>query len=260
MDDASPPGTNEPPRAQGKGQGKGLRFIDAMPRPLLGVFIATGVVAVVAALVFIIHPPEFATVPVQERRPPPKGVLSHDTGRIMPAPVPSVLPSLVPACSAVGSTILEVGNAGAVRLHAMLADVCTLASGGVAPELTTAIRGFEGATIRFAAFGRAGVESTADFATKTIWLNIKFSRSSQDVEQVVPVLIHDAWHLARPANPVTAIEELGARRAEVEACRQLIPIDTWPRWCDDARALTDLSPESAVALLVSAGYRPGYRR
>src|SRR5438270_3327965 len=129
MDEAPPP----------KSDHSKLRFIDAMPRPLLVLFLVAGVVAVAAALVFIIHPPEFSTVPIQERRPPPRGALTHDAGRIPPAPVPSVLPSVSPPCSAVSTTILKVGPAGAVRLRQVLADICRLAHGGVAPELTTAI-------------------------------------------------------------------------------------------------------------------------
>jgi hypothetical protein len=246
MDEASPPRRDK----------SKLRFIDAMPRPLLVLFLLTGTVAVVAALVFIIHPPEFSTVPVQERRPPPRGALTHDAGRIVPAPAPSVLPSMSPPCSALSTTVLKVGPAGAVRLRAVLTDICRLAHGGVAPELTTAIGGLKGATIRFAVFQRAGVESTADFSGKTIWLNIKFSRSNLPVEQVAPVVIHEGWHLAHPGDAVTATQELGARRAEVAACRELISIDSWPRWCKDARALTDLPAARAIALLVSAGYRP----
>src|SRR5437879_8994562 len=125
------------------------RFSDAMPRPLLVVFLVTGTVAVAAALVFIIHPPEFSTVPVQERRPPPRGTLTHDTGRIFPAPLPSAAPRVSALCSALSTTVLKVGVAGAVRLGAVLSDVCRLAHGGVAPELSTAIGGLKGATIRF---------------------------------------------------------------------------------------------------------------
>src|SRR5438270_10606017 len=173
-----------------------LRFIDAMPRPLLVLFALAGVAAVVAALVFIIHPPESATIPVQDRRPPPRGTLSHDVGRLVPAPLPSVLPSLSPACSAFSTTVLKVGPAGAVRLRAVLSDLCRLSHGGVPADLTTAIGGLKGATIRFAAFQRAGVESTADFATRTIWLNLKFSQSNLPLEEVAPVIAHEGWHLA----------------------------------------------------------------
>src|SRR6266700_937017 len=99
MDEASPP-RREPSK---------LRFIDAMPRPLLVVFLLTGAVAIVAALVFIIHPPEFSTVPVQERRPPPQGTLTHDVGRIFPAPLPSAAPRVSPPCTALSTTVLKVG-------------------------------------------------------------------------------------------------------------------------------------------------------
>ena len=231
-----------------------LRFIDAMPRPLLILFAIAGVVAVVAAVVFIVHPPESATIPVQERRPPPRGTLSHDVGRLVPGPLPSVLPSLSPVCSAFSTTVLKVGPAGAVRLRAVLGDLCHLSHGGVPADLTTAIGGLKGATIRFAAFQRAGVESTADFPTGTIWLNLKFSQSNLPIEEVAPVLVHEGWHLAHAFFSVTAEQELGARRAEVDACRELIAADKWPRWCTDARTLTDLPVARAIALLVSAGY------
>jgi len=244
MDEAPPP----------KPDNSKLRFIDAMPRPLLIVFALAGVAAVVAALVFIIHPPESATIPVQDRRPPPHGTLSHDVGKLVPAPLPSVIPTLPPACSAFSTTVLEVGPAGAARLRAVLSDLCRLSQGGVPAELTTAISGLKNATIRFAAFQRAGVESTVDFATRTVWLNLKFSESNLPIEQVAPVLVHEGWHLAHPRDAVTAEQELGARRAEVDTCRELIATDKWPRWCNDARTLTDLPVARAIALLVSAGY------
>ncbi|HJT37459.1 MAG TPA: hypothetical protein VJ818_03450 [Actinomycetota bacterium] len=233
-----------------------LRFIDSMPRPLLVLFIVGGVVAVVSALIFIIHPPRSATIPVQDRRPPPRGTLSHDVGQLVPVPLPSVLPSLPPACPVFAKTVLEVGPAGALRLRQVLADLCRLSHGGVPPELTTAIDGLEHATIRFAAFQRDGVESTLDFATGTVWLNLKFSVSNIPVEQVAPVMVHEGWHLAHRSDAVTAEQELDARRAEVDACRELMSIDKWPRWCNDARTLTDLPHARAIALLVSAGYRP----
>ena len=245
MDEAPPP----------RKQPTKLRFIDSMPRALLVPFAIAGVAAVVTAVVFIIHPPKSPTVPVEQRRPPPRGTLTHDTGRIYAAPLPTVVPSLAPACSAVATTKLEAGGAGVVRLRSVLADICRLSHGGVPADLTSAIGGLRGVTIRFAGFQRAGVESTADFATKTIWLNLKFSQESMDVEQVAPVVVHEGWHLAHGQDPVTAAQELSARRAEVDACRQLIDVNKWPRWCMDARALTELPVARAIGLLVSAGYR-----
>ena len=231
-----------------------LRFIDSMPRPLLLLFGVAGIAAVVAALVFIIDPPQSATIPVQDRRPPAHGTLSHDVGRLVPGPLPSVLPALPPACSSFSTTALKVGPAGAVRLRSVLSELCRLSHGGVPADLTTAIGGLKSATIRFAAFQRAGVESTLDFATGTLWLNLKFSESNIPIEQVAPVLVHEGWHLAHRDDAVTAEQELGARRAEVDACRELMSVDKWPRWCKDARTLTDLPVARAIALLVSAGY------
>jgi hypothetical protein len=244
--------TDTPPPAP---QGKGVRLIDSMPRPLLVVFAFAGIVAVVAALVVIINPPIFSTVPVEERRPPPRGTLSHDTDRIAPVPVPSGVAIPPPPCRVFAGVRLRAGAAGVARLRAVLKDICPLASGGVPSEITAAIDGLDGATIAFAVFQRVGVESTTDFASKTIWLNAKFSRTDLPIEQVVPVVLHEAYHLANRQDPLDARQELAARRAEIAACRQLVPIDKWPRWCKDARALTDLPEARALELLVSAGYR-----
>jgi hypothetical protein len=167
-----------------------------------------------------------------------------------------VLPTFSPPCSTFARAHLRAGPAGVLRLRAALKDICPFVSGGVAREVTTAVRGLEDATIGFAAFGRAGVESTTDFATKTIWLNGKFARTDLSVEDLVPVLLHEGYHLARAKEPVTAREELGARRAEVSTCRLLIPLKKWPRWCEDARTLTDMPDARAEELLVSAGYKP----
>ena len=71
-------------------------------------------------------------------------------------------------------------------------------------DLTIAIKGLGTSTIRFAGFQLAGVESTADLATRTVWLNLKFSESNLPVEQVAPVLVHEGWHLAHPGDAVTA--------------------------------------------------------
>jgi hypothetical protein len=240
------------PRKRGE---PGLRFIDAMPRPLLVLLLVAGVVAIAASVIVILRPPKFNTVAVQDRRPPPRGSLTHDVGRIVPGPLPSQVPSVTPPCPAVSGTHIMAGGPGVQRLRAVMVQICSLSRGGVPADVTTAIAGLKGATIRYAGFGRPGVESTADIRTKTIWLNIKFSQQRLPVEQLAPVVLHEGWHLANPGDLVTAEQELDARRAEVATCRQLIEIDKWPRWCQDARALTELPQTRAIDLLVSAGYR-----
>ena len=149
---------------------------------------------------------------------------------------------------------MVAGGDGVVRLRTALKQICGLAAGGVALEVTEAIAGLDGATLRFGGFDVTGAESTADFTTRTVWLNIKFGLRKTPVVELVPVILHEAWHLARATSEVTAAEELGARRAEVEGCRQVIPVPKWPRWCRDADDLTRIPRENAEKLLVSAGY------
>ncbi|MFA5890340.1 MAG: hypothetical protein WDA27_05245 [Actinomycetota bacterium] len=230
-----------------------VRLMDAMPRPLLVVFLAFSVAALAAVVVLMLRPVA-GGVALQDRRPPPRGDFSHGVGSLAPAPVPSVVPTLSPACSAVSGTRLVAGGDGVLRLRSALKEICGFAAGGVAVEVTEAIAGLDGATLRFGGFDVTGAESTADFTTRTVWLNIKFGLRRTPVVELVPVILHDAWHLARASSEVTAEEELGARRAEVEACRQVIPISKWPRWCEDADDLTRLPREDALRLLVSAGY------
>ena len=233
-----------------------VRLIDSMPRPLLIVFIVAGLIAIGAALVVIINPPIFATIPVEERRPPPKGNLTHDTGRITPTYNQQVVPPIEPPCPALDETRAVAGPAGRARIRAVLVDICRLSKGGVASEIEAAIKGLNGSRIQFGVFQRAGVESTAVFPGKIIWLNAKFARTDVPIENLAPVLLHEGWHLAHPKDPVDARQELAARRAEVGGCRLLIAIEKWPRWCEDARTLTDMPEGRALELLVSAGYKP----
>ena len=235
--------TDAPPGAK-------LRFIDAMPRPLLIAFVAFAIVALAASVYAIVRPP-LGEIALQERRPPPRAPYSHDVGRLVPGPIPASIPVLPPACDAVRGARLLAGGDGVVRLRAVLARLCPLAS-GAGNDVARAVRALSGATIRFAEFGRTGVESTV--AHGTIWLNIKFGLRSKPVEQIAPIVLHEAWHLANARAPVTAEQELRARAVESAACRQLVTIKKWPRWCRDAAALTDMTPIRAIALLLSAGY------
>jgi hypothetical protein len=182
-------------------------------------------------------------------------VYSHDVGRVIPAPIPSPPAPFRPPCASLAGVRVEAGPPGVERFTAALRRLCPLFEGGVAPELAEAVRGLDGATLRFAAFRRSGVESTADLATRRIWLNVRFARAGSPFSYIPPVLVHEAYHLAHAGREVTAAEELGARTAELAVCRELIEVDKWPRHCHDARRIVALGPARAVALLESAGYR-----
>jgi hypothetical protein len=231
----------------------GLRLRDAMPRPLLITFAVVAVVAIAAAALVLLKPSTFESVPLGERRPPPRGTFSHDVGSVIPAPTPSVQSTLDPPCSAVAGARLIGGGDGVLRLRAALEQACRLEQ-GVSPAMTRAVQALNRATIRFGFFTRTGVESTLDHATNTISLNLKFAQRKVLISHLVPVLLHEGVHLQNASESTTAVQELGARRIEVAACRQLIEIKRWPRWCHDARALTDLDEAQALALLRAAGY------
>jgi hypothetical protein len=224
-----------------------------MPRPLLVLFAVATVIGLGIVAYALVFPPS-SDIPVEQRRPPGTGTRTHDTGRVATGEAPSPLPEYDPPCEAV-ATARPVGGVLAVRrLREVLELVCTIAGPGVPAEVTEAVGGLAGTTIEFAGFARTGVESTADIGTRRIWLNAKFSETEMPVREVVPVLLHEAWHLARPDIAVTAVEEYRARVAEHETCRQLISREDWPRWCHDAASIVVAGPE----LLVRGGY-PGLR-
>ena len=175
-----------------------IRFLESMPKPLMAVFVVLGLGAIGVSLAVLFFTPG-DTVALQDRRPPPASTFSHDVGRIGPAPIGSVVPTLPPACDAVRTTKLVASGDGVTRLRAILEDVCRLAGGGAGDRVTAAARSMGGVTLRFGGFDRTGVESTADFATKTIWLNIKFALRSRAVEELAPLVLHDAFHLASPS-------------------------------------------------------------
>lgn len=231
-----------------------IRLLDAMPRPLLVVFVSLALVAIGAAVFVLVRPPTFDPVSVAERRPPPSEAFTHDAIKVVAAPTPSVIPTLPAPCEAVDGARLIGGGDAVLRLRGALEQACRLES-GVSADVTAAVRALDRATIRFAGFQRTGVESTLEISTRTIWLNVKFARTKLAIANIVPVLLHDAWHLAHLADGVDATQELGARRVEVAACRHVLDVRSWPRWCEDARALTDLAPGAATALLRGAGYR-----
>lgn len=233
---------------------RGPRFLESMPRPLMATFLVVAAGALVLVILLLLSPPRSPTVVIAARRPPPRGTLSHDVGRIVPAPVPIRSAVFRPPCEGFRTTRVEGGPPGVARFRAALRRLCPFFAGGVPRELAIALRGFEGATIRFAAFGRTGVESTSDLGARRIWVNARFARTGSPYAWVSPVLVHEAWHLANEAAAVTAEQELGARSAELATCRFLMDPDRWPRGCRDAEALLALPRSRAVELLRSAGY------
>jgi hypothetical protein len=229
------------------------RLLDAMPRAVLVVFLFASVVALVAVGVLIARPPS-AEVALGERRPPPRGSLTHDAGRLFPAPPPTRQPPFDPPCPEVASVRIEGGVAFVGRMEDAFDLVCSVAEGGPRPDLTRAIRGFRDVTIRVSQFERTGVESVADLDARAIYLNLLFTAKQLRVVEAVPVLFHEAYHLLHYRH-IDAREELAARRVELSACREFLGLRAdWPRWCADAEALLALPVEEARDLLASAGY------
>jgi hypothetical protein len=227
----------------------------AMPPILLAVFGLLSVAALGAGIWLLLNPATLSEVRVEQHRLAPADGLTHQSGRLAPAPTPSVIPTVAPACAAFADTKIIMSGDGVLRINEALQRLCRLSGGGVPTELATAIDGLAGATIRFAQFDFGDLEATS--SDSTIWINLRFARRDSPIEHLLPPLLHEAFHLANGVTEPTAAQELGARAAELAACRELIPRDEWPRWCQDAEELTTMDESEAIRRLVSAGYQRG---
>jgi hypothetical protein len=115
------------------------------------------------------------------------------------------------------------------------------------------VRGLAKARIRFALFTRTGVLSTADRSANRILLAVALSRTNLPPLAIAPLLAHEGYHIAK-GGPVTATQEYFARVAELGACRDFFKVEDYPRGCADADAIVRLGQDSAVDLLVRAGF------
>lgn len=250
--------TDDPARTSastGSKQPIDLPLRRAMPAGLLIVFGLLSIVALGAGIWLLLKPNVLASVPVEQRRPAPADGATHATGTLAPAPTPSSAPTLPAPCTAFEGTTLQMSGDGVIRINDALERLCRLSGGGVSEELSIAIDGLGSATIRFAQFQVGGLESTT--TGDTIWLNLRFARRGTSIEELLPPLLHEGYHLASGVTAPTALEELAARRAELDACKQLIARDAWPRWCTDAASLTERPEAEAIELLVAVGYARG---
>lgn len=225
-----------------------------MPRPLMILFLFTATAAVGLILVLMIKPPRPTSLPLGERRSPPRGPLTHDVGRIVAAPVPSPHAPEAAACPAFARTVVEAGSAGYRRIASALGSLCGLTGASITPELQKAVEGLGTVTIRYAGFVRTGEEAATDLSAGVLYLNVRFARSNSPTILAAPILVHEGWHLANRGERITAAQEYRARVAELDACKQLIDRDKWIRNCDDAARIVGLGEARAISLLVAAGF------
>lgn len=239
---------------------RGLKFRESMPRPLMVAFLATGVAAVGVILWLLVSPPAPSQLDIASRRSVPAGPLTHDVVELDPAPAPTPPPDFDPPCEAVAGVFVNGGEAAQARLGFVLESyLCPIATDSFKPEeVKRAIGALKDATIRFGVFRRTGEQSTADVAARTIYVNVDLARTSVDPIVIGPLIVHEAWHLAAGTGSPTAVQEFGARRAELQACRAIYSApDREPsRGCLDAQAIVALGEARAVELLIRAGF-PG---
>lgn len=234
--------------------GRGLKFRESMPRPLLVAFLVAAAAALGLVVWLFVRPPVPRQLDLGSRRSPPVGALSHDVVGLNPVAIPTPLPAFTPPCEAVAGVVIEGGEPAQGRVGFILRRLCAFAGDPFQPpELRRSVGGLAGARIRFAVFSSTGNQSTTDLAARRVYLSYALARTNVRPETIWPLLVHEGWHLAT-GTPVTAAREYGARVAEAQACR-LLPNDLeTPRGCLDAQAIVALGETRAVELLVSAGF------
>lgn len=236
--------------------GRGIRFRESMPKPLLIAFLSTAVLAVGLVVWLLIRPPVPKNLDLGSRRSPPSGSFTHNVLRAIPVDIPSPLPAFNPPCDAVSGIVIEGGEAAQGRIASVLRLLlCRIDGDETQPqEVKQAIRALSSAKIRFAILTRTGEQSTTDLTAKRIMINVDLARTSVYPTLIAPLLVHEGWHLSI-GGPVTAAQEFAARVAELQACRVVYPKDTEPsRGCVDAQAIVTLGETRAIELLVRAGF------
>lgn len=237
-----------------KPRGIDLPFRRSMPRALLIVFLAVAMGGLVLTVILVANPPH-REIEVAERRSPPAAGFSHETGEIIPAPVPTPLPATNPPCEAVSGVVVEGGEPAIARLSGVLERLCRLVDGPA--DVASAVEALSGARIRFARFARTGDPSTLVVSERLIYVNWVFSRRDVSASYIMPILAHEGWHLAHAREPFTALQEVRARSVELAVCRLLLDARRWPRGCTDAENLLRGGEAAAAANLVEAGYPGG---
>jgi hypothetical protein len=237
-----------------KPRGIDLPFWRSMPRPLLIVFGALALGGLVLTVFFVANPPR-ARIGIAERRSPPSAGFSHETGEIVPAPVPSPLPRTQPPCDALAGVVIEGGPPAQDRLGGVLERLCRVLDGPA--DVAASVEALAGARIRFARFARTGDPSTLDLARRTIYVNVVFARRDVSASYIMPILAHEGWHLAHAGESRIALQEVRARSVELAVCRLLLDVRRWPRGCTDAQDLLRDGEPAAVTKLVEAGYPGG---
>ncbi|HKE98203.1 MAG TPA: hypothetical protein VKG45_04640 [Actinomycetes bacterium] len=228
--------------------------------------------AVVAVALLRRATPERITVPLGARRSPPAAGRTHDVGAARASALePSAtgrFTSVDAGCPRLAGVRLAGTPAEVETLRAAAGKLCALRSVGGIDQARTALRGAH-AVVAFAAFERTGNESTALLAPQAglalgqaraaVLVNRKFAGAVP--ERTAVLLAHEGAHLQPPGDrdvPVTAAQELAARRVELAACDQLFHGRGGPepnRGCSDARELLALGEARALAALRAAGYR-----
>ena len=233
---------------------KGIDFPiwKAMPLPLLVIFLATVLVALVTITVVLVSPPQ-PKIAVAERRSPPGPSVSHYVGPILLAPLPSPLPATVPPCDALKGVVIEGGAPAQVRLGGVMERMCSFLTD--TSPFAQSVRALKHAHIRFARFARTGDPSTLSLLPPvSVLINVRFARRDQSALYIAPLLAHEGFHLLHRGERFSAALELQAREVELRACRLLVPVEGWPRGCSDAQQLIDFGPARATRSLVDAGF------
>lgn len=240
-------------RKAAKPKGIDLPFRKAMPAPLLVVFALVAALTLALVAVVLVKPPS-PRIGIAERRSPPGETVSHDAGAIGLAPVPEdATPQPVAGCPALSGILVEGGPPAQARLGGVFERVCPHAAGDTIAARS--VRALDGVRIRFGVFARTGDTSTLSLAPpERVLINVVFARRDVNALWIAPLLAHEGVHRLYRDRPPSAGIEYEARQAELEMCRLVVDVRSWPRGCTDAQRLLQFERGRAIDLLVRAGF------
>lgn len=192
------------------------------------------------------------TIDPAARRPPGTATVTHDRGDAALNEIRTAEPG--PGCA---EGITMIGDDGArAALRRALAATCQVL------EDDTQIPAREGlahwldadGVLRVGVFERTGVESSARVEDDRIVIELNAKFQFENAERAAPAIVHELVHLALgfPGEPVDAVSELTAVRAQATACERLVFAEDPPRGCRDAQEM--LATEDPLAALTAAGY------
>ncbi len=200
--------------------------------------------------------PPAEVFPAAERRNPGTAEVTHERGQVVIADDTSVSQPVTcaPRVRLVGD---EGGRATLQRAFGVLCAQLDADDGSLA-QVAAGLAALDdaGGIARIAQAAATGIDSSARIEDGVPVVELAPKFQFENARLGAPFLAHELFHLGSddwPGTPVTAEDEAGAMRVQLEVCNGLrAPEDALPRGCGDAAELLDA--DDPVGALREAGF------